>query len=62
MTLMLNPTAEDRKFRLPEPRLPTRLLVDSADPTIEAHDVEGVEVAVGARDTVVLIAEVGTAS
>jgi isoamylase len=38
LTLLLNPTADDHAFRLPDPVLPARILIDSARP--EAGDIE----------------------
>ncbi len=39
LTLMLNPTGEDRGFTLPEPRSPTRMLLDTAEPDAAARAI-----------------------
>ncbi|MGA0530374.1 glycogen debranching protein GlgX [Hansschlegelia sp. KR7-227] len=49
LTLMLNPTAEDRMFKLPPPALPTRLLIDSADPDAPERPIDGDVVRIAAR-------------
>ena len=49
LTLFLNPTDQDQRFHLPAPDLPTRVLLDSAVPEQEEHDLAGREVVVAAR-------------
>ena len=57
LTAFFNATAEEQKFRLPPPGLPTRLLVDSGHPEAGERDVEGEEIAVGPRSVVLTVAE-----
>jgi glycogen operon protein len=52
LTCLFNPTPEDRTFKLPPPRLPTRLLLDSADPAGVERGIDGETVAVKARSVV----------
>ncbi|HEX4114199.1 MAG TPA: glycogen debranching protein GlgX [Stellaceae bacterium] len=61
-TLLLNPTPDDHPFHLPEPHLPARVLIDSANAEVSEHDIEGVDVAVASRSAILLMSEVGTAS
>ena len=55
LTLLLNPTAEPVRFRLPGPRLPTRILIDSATPDAPERDIEGEEIEVAGRSAVLTI-------
>jgi glycogen operon protein len=59
LTLMLNPTGDDRVFVVPPPALPTRMLVDTASPGEAEHELERSEVMVSARSAVLLL---GTAA
>jgi len=52
VTCFFNPTADDCTFKLPPPRLPTRLLLDSADPAGAERGIDGETVAVKARSVV----------
>jgi glycogen operon protein len=52
LTCFFNPTAEDRSFRLPAPRLPTTLLIDSADPGAAERAIDGEILQVKARSVV----------
>ena len=52
LTLFLNPSESDRAFRLPTQNVPTRLLIDSADPTKPESEITGEEVTVLARSAV----------
>jgi len=52
LTCLFNPTAEERTFKLPPPRLPTQLLLDSAAPAAAEHPLDGETVAVKARSVV----------
>jgi isoamylase len=54
LTFLLNPSDRDRSFVLPPPRLPTRLLLDSATPEREEQDIAGHQIAVTARSAVLL--------
>ena len=54
LTLMLNPTAEDRAFTLPEPRLEARLLLDTARPDAPETDVENGPMTVPAGSAVLI--------
>ncbi len=59
LTMMLNPTGEDRVFALPPPLLPTRLLLDTAAPASAERDLQPTarEIAVCARTVVLLLSE-----
>jgi isoamylase len=52
LTLFLNPSDQDRVFRLPTQNVPTRLLIDSAAPEKPEADVVGEEMTVAARSAV----------
>jgi isoamylase len=52
LTLFLNPSGEDRVFRLPTQNVPTRLLIDSAEPDKPEGDIVEVEISVAARSAV----------
>jgi glycogen operon protein len=52
LTLFLNPSENDRVFRLPTPNVPTRLLIDSAVPEKEESDITTEEITVVARSAV----------
>ena len=52
LTLFLNPSENDRVFRLPTQNVPTRLLIDSAAPDEEESDVAAEEITVVARSAV----------
>jgi glycogen operon protein len=52
LTLFLNPSENDRVFRLPTQNAPTRLLIDSAAPDQEESDVTTEEITVVARSAV----------
>jgi len=52
LTLFLNPSENDRVFRLPTQNVPTRLLIDSADPEKPETDILGEEITVLARSAV----------
>ncbi|MGE5151535.1 MAG: glycogen debranching protein GlgX [Rhodospirillaceae bacterium] len=54
LTCFFNPTPEDRTFKLPPPRLATRLLLDSADPAGLERDIVGDSVPVKARSVVLV--------
>ena len=56
LTLMLNPTSDDRSFTLPPPALPTTLLVDTADPEAPERTLTGNTVTVAARGAVLVMA------
>jgi len=49
LTLFLNPSENDRVFRLPTQNVPTRLLIDSAAPDKEESDITADEITVVAR-------------
>ncbi len=57
LTLLLNPTPEDRHFALPPPHRPTRLLLDTAHPAAPERDLCGTKVKVLARGAVMLLAQ-----
>jgi glycogen operon protein len=52
LTLFLNPSENDRVFRLPTPNVPTRLLIDSAVLEKEESDITTDEITVVARSAV----------
>jgi len=54
LTCLFNPMPDDRTFTLPPPRLPARLLLDSADPAEAEHAIDGETVAVKARSVVLV--------
>jgi isoamylase len=56
LTLLLNPTDTDRRFRLPLPHLDSLVLLDSAAPEVGAEAVIGNEVNVGAHSAVLVFA------
>jgi glycogen operon protein len=55
LNLLLNPTAEAMRFRLPPPPLPTRILIDSAAPDAAERDIEGNEIEVAGRSAVLTV-------
>ncbi len=55
LSLYLNPTADEVRFRIPPPKLPTRLLIDSSAPDAPERDIEGDEIAIAARSAVLTI-------
>ena len=59
LTLMLNPTEEDRVFTLPRPALPTRILVDTAVPEEPERELERSELLVSSRSAVLLLGVAG---
>jgi len=59
LTLMLNPTEEDRVFTLPRPALPTRILVDTAAPEEPERELERSELLVSGRSAVLLLGVAG---
>ncbi|BBK43527.1 glycogen operon protein GlgX homolog [Allostella vacuolata] len=56
LTLALNPGDEDRIFRLPEPILPSLVLVDTASDGLEEHRFDGRQVQVTAHALVLVLA------
>jgi glycogen operon protein len=54
LTCLFNPTPDGRTFKLPPPRLATRLLLDSADPAGVERDIVGDSVPVRARSVVLV--------
>jgi glycogen operon protein len=52
LTLFLNPSDQDRVFRLPTQNVPTRLLIDSATPEQPERDIAGEDITVAARSAV----------
>jgi glycogen operon protein len=57
LTLMLNPGEQEGEFRLPEPRLPSRVLLDSAKPEVPEHPLEGCVLHVDPFSAVLVYAE-----
>jgi glycogen operon protein len=62
LTLLLNPTGEQKQFRLPPPHVPTRILIDSASGNLDARDLGGHELMVAAHCAMLLHAEYGETS
>jgi isoamylase len=56
LTALFNPAAEERRFRLPPPHWPTRVVIDSAAPDAPERDLEGEEIVVAPRAVVVALA------
>jgi glycogen operon protein len=56
--LLLNASAEDHAFTLPEPRVTWRLVIDSADPPMAGRVVAQESVKVAAHSAVLLVADV----
>jgi glycogen operon protein len=54
LTCLFNPTADDRIFKLPPPRLATRVLLDSADLASAERDITGDSPPVKARSVVLM--------
>jgi isoamylase len=54
LTLLLNPTSEDHSFRLPEPAMPGRVLIDSARPESDVVDLKEAKVDVQAHGAVLV--------
>jgi isoamylase len=61
LTLLLNPTAADEVFQLPTPQLPSRILIDAANPTAPEADVKEQRVEVGAHSAVLVFASLENA-
>ena len=57
LTLLLNPTDQQLAFRLPEPHLPSHILLDSADAELQEHAIAGTELSVAAHSAMLLYAE-----
>ena len=57
LSLLLNPGDRPCDFRLPDPHLPSNLLLDSAEPETDERTVTGRIVRVGAYAAVLLYAE-----
>ncbi len=57
LTLLLNPTQEDRRFRLPPPSLASVVLLDSAAPEAVAPTVIGGSLTVSAHSAVLVFAQ-----
>ena len=58
LTLLLNPTGEGRLFQLPQPALPSRLLVNTAQPKTEEFDLKDSKFEVDSYSAVLLYAKV----
>src|SRR3954447_13114552 len=55
LSFYLNPTADEVRFRIPPPKLPTRLLIDSSAPDAPERKIDGDEIAIPARGAVLTI-------
>jgi len=60
LALLSNPTAEEIEFTLPKPEASWTTLVDSAEPEVPEHDIEGMRVRVGARALVLAYARIAS--
>ncbi|HMF22681.1 MAG TPA: glycogen debranching protein GlgX, partial [Pseudolabrys sp.] len=58
LTLLLNPTGEERLFQLPQPALSSRVLVNTAQPKTEEFDLKDSKVEVDSYSAVLLYAKV----
>jgi glycogen operon protein len=56
LTAFFNASGEDHSFRLPPPGLPSRLLIDSADPDGPERDLETDQLVVRARSVLLTLA------
>jgi isoamylase len=56
LTLLLNPTEESVSFRMPEPRVPARVLIDTAQPDAPAQDFDGEKIDVAAHSAMLMVA------
>jgi len=54
LTLFLNPSDQDRAFKLPGPKIPMRLLVDTARPDQDESDISGEDITVVARSAILI--------
>jgi isoamylase len=55
LTLMLNPTGDSLPFRLPAPRIRSRVLIDTCRPDAPEHNVDGDKIEVASRSAVLII-------
>lgn len=60
LTLLLNPTDDTRRFRLPLPRLACMILLDTAAPELSSRAVTGGTLSVGAHSAILVHAEAAT--
>ncbi|MGN6750742.1 MAG: glycogen debranching protein GlgX, partial [Xanthobacteraceae bacterium] len=56
LSLLLNPTAEKRLFQLPQPTLPARVLIDTAQPNAKAFDLKESKIEVNSHSAVLVYA------
>ena len=61
LSLLLNPTAEDREFRLAPPDLPRRVLIDTAASEIEERDLAGNAIVVAAHSAALVYSRLAAA-
>ncbi len=54
LSLLLNPTAQEHSFQLPEPALPGQILIDTARPDADWSELKGQELAVQGRSAVLV--------
>jgi glycogen operon protein len=59
LTLILNPTDENRVFAVPRPALPTRILIDTTTPDEPERELERSELMVSGRSAVLLLGVAG---
>ena len=62
LTLFLNPSENDRVFRLPAQNVATRMLIDSAEPDKDESDITAEEITVVARSAVLTKSVIETPS
>jgi isoamylase len=60
LTLRLNPSAKDRSFRILNPKVPTRLLMNTAEPDADERDLEGDALVVSAHSAVLTLSILST--
>lgn len=54
LSLLLNPTAQEHSFQLPEPALPGQILIDTARPDADGSELKAQKLAVQARSAVLV--------
>ncbi|MGA2125863.1 MAG: glycogen debranching protein GlgX, partial [Xanthobacteraceae bacterium] len=55
LTLLLNPTGAKLSIRLPQPHVPSRVLIDTDNPDAPERDLDGERIEVAARSAVLVI-------
>ncbi len=60
-TLLLNPTAKDEIFKLPQPELPSQVVMDTARPTAASVDIKENQIEVNAHSAVLVFSNLASA-